>query len=440
VSSIRRRLGLGLLLGVATLVGLLYLVTAGALRQLAEEQMASRLEHDTETLLAALDSTARPPSLAEARIHPIYLRPFSGHYYQVELAATRLRSRSLWDQQLEPGEAAPGSPLLSHAHGPLDQPLLMRTAAFEKSGASIRITVAEDLSDLEAQVDRFQVRFAALSLAFLLLALLLQQAILARSLAPLAESRRQLERLERGEIGKLDDAVPDEIRPLVAAFNRALSTMQRRLNRSREAAGNLAHSLKRPLALITQVADGAGVLGDSERAGLAAQSARLRELIDSELRRARIAGQTTAGERVDLTRVLSELVHTVERLHAPDAPGFHLDAPDRLPFAGDRQDLLELFGNLLDNAAKWASSRVDVSVAAGDSAVRVRVDDDGPGIPADQRTRLLGRGARLDESVEGHGLGLGIAADIADEYGGGLSLSDAATLGGLRVEVRLPHT
>ena len=434
MSSLRRRLALGLTAGTLLLLVALYVVVASTIRGLAEEQTRTRLGHDAETLLAALDLDGAAPSLAENGIHPIYRRPFSGHYYVVRVAGAELRSRSLWDETLaEPG----GS--LTHVDGPRDQPLLVLTARYSKQDHPVIITVAEELTALEEAIRDFQWRYAGANLLLLVALLALQQLVLRRSLRPLDATRDELCRLERGEIAALGERGPDEIVPLVRAFNTALGHLQRRAVRSQKAAGNLAHALKAPLAVLGQLREHPELIDRPQlRETLDRELGRLDHAVQRELHRARTVGHAAPGRRVDLAEVLDELVATLSQLHRARGLTFETDLRDPLPVAVDRHDLFELCGNLLDNACKWARRNVRVVARADSGTVRLAIEDDGPGVSPEALEALGERGQRLDEHVPGHGLGLAIVNDILDDYGGEMRLDRAPELGGLRVTVSLP--
>ena len=435
MTSLRHQLALGLAGGTVLLLVALYLPIAGTIRSLAEEQTRSRLEHDAETLLAALVLDGTAPRLADAGIHPIYRRPLSGHYYVVRADAGELRSRSLWDETLaEPATA------LAHVRGPRDQPLLAYTGHYTKQEQPVSITVAEELTSLEAAIRAFQWRYAAAN-GLLLLALLgLLQLVLRRALRPLAATRDDLRRLEHGAIETLDEARgPAEIAPLLRAFNATVAAMHRRTARAQKAVGNLAHALKAPLTVLGQLREHPDLRDhDALRTALGQQVERLQHAVDHELRRARTVGFAPPGGRVDLATVVAELAATLDQLHRDRALALEVAVPGPLPVAVDRQDLFELCGNLLDNACKWAAHRVRVGVAVAPTTLTLAIEDDGPGVAAAQLEGLRRRGQRLDETVAGHGLGLAIAADIAAQYGGALAFDRAPGLGGLRVRVTLP--
>ncbi|MFZ5621382.1 MAG: sensor histidine kinase [Pseudomonadota bacterium] len=439
--SIQRRLGASLAL---IMIGVFLILGIGmslSFRTLMEGYMLSRLEHDAESLLGAL---LLQPGIADidlraGRMNPVYQRPFSGHYYVISIDGRTWRSRSLWDQTLALPAVAVGETARLRATGPEDQLLLVHVAGFRKAGHDLSIAVAEDLSPIRAEVRKFQLRyglFGALALALLLVS---QRQILKLGLVPLRRTRMEIAEMERGERERLSETVPEEILPVVRQVNGLVATLRQRLSRSRNAMGNLAHALKTPLTLLGQIADRDDVFRDAATAAqMRDQVAVLRKLLDRELKRARLAGAAATGTRLDLRTELEALVAVLRQLYRERDLQLELDLPASLPLAADREDMHELFGNLLDNACKWARSRVCVRhVRSGDGLV-IRVEDNGPGRNPEELADLDRRGVRIDEdAVPGHGLGLAIAQDIVQHYGGRLRLGRSADLGGFLAEVEL---
>ena len=362
---------------------------------------------------------------------------------------------------------AAGQRVRRRATGASGEPLLLSLGGFSEGGYAFTVAVARDFSAIEARLAVFRWYFAAMSLVLLAALLIVQHLIVRRSVDKLDAIRGELERLEHGQAAALSEDVPSEITPLVREFNRLLLRFDQRTRQSRNAVGNLAHALKGPLGLLLRsaetspdVADGAGA--DVSRQAIAQNAERIRQLIESELRRARLAGRGKAGQRFDLESELPSLAGLLEQVY-PDKHvdlRWHVAADAEL--MQDRQDMLELIGNLLDNAAKWASAVVMLNVrrtteaGAHDAAhsgvhgraravrnvvegIRLDVEDDGPGCEPGELSRLTERGVRLDESVAGHGLGLSIVKDIVDTYGGRLELGRSVRLGGLRATVYLPN-
>jgi len=307
----------------------------------------------------------------------------------------------------------------------------------EPAGSRWRLIVAGDMRDAAAAVERFTGVLAA-SLgglgALLGLAALAQVAV---GLAPLKSMQVGLQRVRRGEAQRLQGRFPSEVQPLIDEFNGVLDRNAEVVARARGHAGNLAHALKTPLAILGQAARKAG---PSEFSALVAEQVQIAERhMHWHLARSRAAAmQHVPGQRTPIEPVLGSLLRAMHRLHADR----HLDLraadihPD-LAFAGEEQDLQEMVGNLLDNACRSARTTVDVRAAREGDRLCITVDDDGPGIAPEQRTEVLQRGVRLDETRSGSGLGLAIVVDLARLYGGDLTL-DSVDAGGLRTRLVLP--
>ena len=438
--SLQTRLSAGLILVLAALIALAVAIGGYSLRRLAEDFVAGRLEHDLETLLAALtiDANGRP-ELATDRISATFRQPYSGHYYQIESAGGEICSRSLWDAELSLPPLVPDRFTRSFVTGPQQQQLLLVGRAFRVQNQPVAVVVTEDFSPVDAGLQRLLLEFGLIALALFGILLLLQRLIVRRGLAPLEQVRRELPRLARGEIPQLPVDAPSEVQPLVVELNRLLELLNQRQQRARHALGNLAHALKTPLTALTQLAEqppaGDGKLWWRD---LRQQLQHIRALTERELKRARIAGGGAPGQRVMLEREVSDLVETLHRIHRDREVRIEVRIPPDSGFPGDRDDLLELLGNLLDNACQWAKAQVRLTVAANVEGLWLRVEDDGPGCPLEQMEGLRQRGARIDESRAGHGLGLAIVSDIVAQYGGALRLGRSETLSGFLAEVRLP--
>lgn len=439
MSSLRARLGAGLVISLIGLFALQWLMVSAALRSLTEDYMASRLAHDTTRLLAllAFDSNGQPV-LDTSRFAPLYHQPFSGYYFHIQTASGHtLRSRSLWDADLVAPWVPPGKTAQAHQAGPKG-PLLVLASGFQKQGHAVTIAVAEDLAPLEEELGQFQQQYMLVSLGILGLLIAVQQLIVRWGFLPLQRVRQDIARLERGEIHQLGEAVPTEVRPLVQEMNWLLGILEHRLVRSRQALGNLAHALKTPLTLVMQLAN-REELRTIPQVGeqLLEHTTALRHRLERELRRARLAGAVPPGRRLALAEELPALVDVLHRIYQDKHLALRCHIPPQAVFVGDREDLLELMGNLLDNACKWACHEVRVTVQA-QPGLAVVIEDDGPGCPPEVLKQLAERGVRIDESTAGYGLGLAIVKDIVGQYGGDIRFGCSSQLGGFQVCITLP--
>ena len=280
---------------------------------------------------------------------------------------------------------------------------------------------------------------AAMALFFLAFAvgglLLIQRAV-----APLWSLRARLSAVREGKSQRIEGDHPSEVQPLVDDLNGLLEDRERAVARALATAGDLAHGLKTPLAVLEQEAEQAGAAGHHELAAtLHQQVERMQRQIDYHLVRARAtaASRAALGLRCAVLPSVEGLVRTMRRLHAERELAIDVDVSPAHEVRGRREDLDEMLGNLLDNACKWARSRVAVGASADDGGVVIVVDDDGPGLDPSMREAVLARGVRADEAAPGSGFGLAIVRDLAELYGGSIVLG-SSPLGGLRAELRLP--
>jgi signal transduction histidine kinase len=369
--------------------------------------------------------------------------PASGLYWQVSTPAAMLRSRSLWDQALKPPITAPRSSWRTRsAPGPFGGRIfLIERDIVLSGGGEASVQIALDEHQMAALRREFGLDLAQFLVG---LWLFLSAAAFAQvwlGLQPLSGLRDDLQRLRRNSAARLTGERPREIEPLVQEINALAEARQDDVARARRRAGDLAHSLKTPLAAMSAQsrrarADGAVDAADGLDRAINAVGAAL----EAELARAR-ASAARDGARADSAaprEIAERLIAIVERTDAGETLLFDLEipAPLRVPAADDIA--MEIFGALIENAAKFARRRVLVSGAAGcDGAVTVTIDDDGDGIDEGRAEAALIRGGRLDEAGPGHGLGLAIVRDLVEATEGRIALGRSA-LGGLRVELSWP--
>lgn len=426
--SLRRRLILGAGAWMVLALAAGGWVLGHAFADSAEQGLRRRLDTHLRALLAVVEATEGGPlAVGHPAGEPRFEQPYSGWYWQVsDGAAILARSRSLWDGALAVSSAGtPGGIEQRREDGPRGQVLevLERDLLVGEAGRRIHVAVAADRAELEAEIARFRL-LLLLSLGGLGLGLLAAVAVqVGYGLRPLARLARQVDGLTHGGT-RLDGAYPAEIAPLVEAMNRVLDHDEALIRHARNHLGNLAHALKTPLAVLRAEC--------GQVPGAASQIERVSRLIDQHLARAGSGASSSRamGRRVALAPLLEDLAAALRKVHAGRGLVIELACVPGADMAGDGEDLAEMAGNLMDNACKWARGRVRVSAAPG----LIRVEDDGPGLSAEQAETAARRGMRLDESVPGSGLGLAIVTDLAAL--GGLALSfGRSELGGLLVSL-----
>ncbi len=439
ISSLRARLSLAL---SAVLIAAGLLLATGLKdfpRQMVHDFIVSRLQHDADLLYARFANGDTAFEIQESA-GSLYQLPLSGHYFRIVHDDTVILSRSLWDTDLAIPDAVPENAKGIYIHGPADQLLLVFTRHFAADNGQTVVAVAEDVTQLKAAITQFRRHLLTGAGIALVLLLLLQRHLLVRGLAPLQEAAAACRRLERGEVTPVPTTAPSEVRPMLDAVNRLVRYHGQRLGRIRHTVGNLSHALKNPLAVLNQSADELEERGETEMADtLRSQIDTMYQTIERELRRARLSGGGPPGDGFDASTQLPTLVDVLRLLYG-DRIAIELDVPAH-NYALDREDLLELFGNLLDNACKWATSHVRLRIEPTTTDELIfHIEDNGPGVPDTLIDRLGNAGLRADEQQPGHGLGLSIVADIVTQYGGTIHYRRSESLGGLCVDGHLPAT
>jgi len=390
------------------------------------------------------------PALTDSRA----TRAYSGRYWEIaEPAPGRLhplqRSRSLWDSDLKgPGggvaalQAVAGKPIYYDTVGPADdgaEPLraVALLAHLPGHAAPVIFMAAENRSPLEVDDRRFAVETAG-GLLFLAVGLVLVVFVQVRvGLQPLFMLRREVAAVRTGQAERLVRDYPSELEPLAQELNALVAHDQEVVERQRTHVGNLAHALKTPLSVMLAEAERhPGPLAEV----VDRQAEAMRGQVDHHLRRARAAARSQSlRERTAVAPVLEELSITLERIFQDRKVEIDWRAPDDLCFQGERQDLMEMIGNVLENACKYGRGRVRAVADIGDARrLSLVVEDNGPGLPDGRHAEVLKRGARLDESAPGSGLGLSIVDELARAYGGTVTLGDSIW-GGLKVTLELPR-
>lgn len=444
--SLYARVTLAALLVLALFLGLAGWTLERAFRDSAAAAARERLQAQVYGLLAAADLDAEqrlvlPERLPEER----FQRPGSGLYGQVLQANGEIAWRSpsqLLQAMPDPPLLAPGEWRFQRLQGKDGQWFQLALGIrweLEREGLDFTVAVGEDLETYQAQLDEFRhslwTWFAALA-AGLLLALVL---VLRWGLRPLGQVARDLAAVEAGQRDDLTGRYPRELRGLTDNLNALLRSERGRLQRYRDGLADLAHSLKTPLAILRGGLE-SGISRDEAQALIREQTGRMDQIVSYQLQRAATSGRSALLPPVALVPLLQRLQQSLGKVYGQRGLQLDLQADPALRCRADEGDLMELCGNLIDNACKWARGRVRIEAAAqADGAgVELRIEDDGPGIPADQRAAVLGRGVRADSAMPGQGIGLAVVHDIVAAYGGTLAIDQSLDLGGARIRVRLP--
>lgn len=432
--SLRWRLWLAGAAGVAIATLVAGVVLGALFERSGQRALDRRLDDDFATLAALVE--ARADGGWQMRRVPAderYARVFSGWYWRVGTGDGSMQARSLWDGDLAvDAPARIGPATWADTVGPRGQLLRVRVQQLRLPGvdAPVPVIVAGDRSDVIAETREFRsiAMLAFAAAAALLLALLAWQ--VEWGLRPLRRMRRTLARVRDGDDIRFgSDRWPAEAAPLAQQIDDLLDEHGRRVARARHAADDLAHALKTPLAVLSADAQQPG---PGLPAVVQTQVARMR----AEIERRLAGGFATDGrQRTPVAPVVAALCALFERTSGPDLR-LHHDVPDGLVFAGAREDLEEMLGNLVDNAVKWARTGVRVHGVRDGRRLRLVVADDGPGMPPELLATALERGARLDTRVPGHGLGLSIVDSIASSYDGRLVLDTSPD--GFRAALELP--
>lgn len=445
-----RSLRVRLLLGAAVAIFLALAAAWLAMTLLFERHVERRIEadliRDGMQLAASLSvSDGGMPVLSREPGDTRFAEPASGMYWQVSTAKGSLRSRSLWDESLPASNVARARGWSTRfVRGPFENELLLveRIVQPERGGADVLLQLALENESLHQARAEFGMELA---LFLALLWLILSAATWTQvtlGLRPLRAVRDEVDALKRNPRERLSATHAEEIQPLTRAINELADAREKDLSRARRRAADLAHALKTPLAALAAQSRRARLAGAAEAAdGLDRAIAAANAAVDSELARSRAAAiraAPTASSSVALP-LIDSIVGVVERTESGAQLVFEIDVPEALTIPVAAEDLLELLGALIENAARYARRRVQIKGHRSPDRTELSIEDDGPGIDPEQMAQAIARGGRLDEVGGGHGLGLAIAADLAEATRGRLSLTRSA-LGGLNVSIAWPAT
>ncbi len=422
--------------------------------RLNERLQSYALSLARETDFARDGSFVDPFNLPDAR----FSRPGSGLYAEVVFP------NGHWDSESAQGPQLPAAALLPRGTSRFEGPLPMReidgsTGEVYRYGLGLvwssdennpeaeflyTIYVYESTDALSAQVQVFRAALWRYLGGAGLVLLLLQGTILRWSLLPMRQVIDELKRVQRGQAARMSERHPRELEPLTDSINAFIESERENLDRQRNTLADLAHSLKTPLAVIRSRLDDPTADGDLLRDEVRMQVQRMNDIVSYQLARAASRGHALFAQPIAIQPHAEQIVTSLEKVYADKGVICEFELDEDMQFYGEPGDLQELLGNLLENAFKWAKSRVLLTVkpVPCDGGRRpgslIAVDDDGPGIPPEKVALILQRGVRGDERVQGHGIGLAIVQDLVRAYRGEMEVKASEELGGARFEVRLP--
>ncbi len=441
--SLQARLLLAALLVLTVFTGLTGLALDKAFRQSAETALQDRLQGYLYALLAAVDvdDSGKPTftrNLPDARFD----RPGSGLYASIQNTdnQAKLESPSLLGHRLP---ALADTPPGQYQYATLslnDEPhyrLAYRVRWELDTDRAYRLDfqVVEDMQSYQQQIATYRRNLWSWLGAAMLVLLVLQAMVLRWSLRPLRRLAADLAAIEAGNAERLHGRYPKELQHLTDTLNGLLAHTRAQLQRYRDSLGNMAHSLKTPLAILANALalkqPDAAASGEAEE-----QLLRIRQIIDYQLQRA-AAGQASLGTNTLLKPVVTKIIKAMRKVYRDKSLQIEVQIDNDLSCRCDQGDLMEVLGNLLENAYKWGQQQLRISAQQNNDRVAIRIEDDGPGIPGEVRERVIQRGQRADPGTSGHGIGLAMVHEIVLLYGGELSI-ESSTLGGTAVSIQLP--
>jgi len=432
--SLTARVAVGAILWITLALGFGGYAVYGIFQDSAQRQFDLRLEEELIQLTAAVAFS--PQDIAARMTSPAFARSYSGLYWQAvpeDGAAFRSRSTQGWALPLvDTADLSTGS-----AEGPDGQTLRwLGTLLVGPEGTRWALTIAQDSAVLSEEASRFQ-QGLILSAVVLAVALVGAAILLLRTaLSPLRSLRASVDRLQAADGGLPLSEFPAEVRPLVSDLNEAFEKNLRLREKGRMQAANLAHALKTPATVLNNEIDRMDAGKGLDIAVARAAIARIAASADAHLRTAGSSELAVRQTRIDAGRVVGELRDAMTRLF-PEIR-FNIKTSGDLEVTMSTSDLQEIAGNLLENAGKWAAGTVAITLEGSKGALRLRIEDDGPGVPEAMRRKIVQQGVRLDETKSGSGLGLAIVEDVLEAHGGELALS-ASDLGGVMADVVLPR-
>jgi two-component system sensor histidine kinase PhoQ len=442
ILSIRQRLLLAATLVLGAFLGLTGLSLDKAFRSATEEALEARLLSSVYALLAAAEEGEDGELIMPAVLtDPRFNRPDSGLYAQVNRyphgyrwhSGSSLGQTLGFSHNIAPGESETGR--FKMTVGEI-MGLNFGVVWEDFNGQELKyvLSVAEDLKPVQEQIATFRDTLFLWLGGGALLLLLVQGWVLSWGLRPLRKVEEALAEIESGKSEKIEGSYPKELNRLTSNINSLIQHARARQQRYRDSLGDLAHSLKTPLAILQSVADQPG---EYSHQTVHEQVERMNQIVSHQLQRAAASGRHLLTQGLAIEPLLDRLAKSLKKVYQDKGIQWQLSVEKQSHFLGDEGDLMELLGNLLENACKYGRSQVAVSVTSKES-LKISIEDDGEGIPEDQLEDVFKRGHRVDTRHPGQGIGMAVAADIATAYGGSIEISKSDRLGGAAVHIRFP--
>ncbi|BBP47011.1 sensor histidine kinase [Thiosulfatimonas sediminis] len=428
--SIQRQLFVSLTLSLVLIFGAFWWLSQTALHTVSESYLLTRLEHDTDLVEDHLVRHGEQWMMDHSSIGPIYMTPQSGHYYVIVTPRDTLYSPSLQGFKLQQHNTQQKVSVYETL-GPTGSLVLVRSESLVKDGQNMRIYIAENHEPIQQMVFRYDLVFAGFTLFALLSLYFLHRWLLGRAFSRLNPLEQALQAFQLGQTLQLKpEDYPQEVQSLLGSLQLALEKSRLQFEQSRQRNSNLSHSLKTPLNLIFQLIEDKRLRNYPQlHDQLKQQSQLILSLIERELKAERFAHNQVIAP-LKLAPLVEDLQQSFAQLYRHKAVTLHCDFAQDAQLMMEQEDAFELFGNLLDNAYKWADSHVYCHL----DAQCLRIEDDGPGVSDEQLQHLEMRGYRTDETKPGHGIGLSIVKQLVQAYRAELQFAHS-TYGGLQVRV-----
>lgn len=448
MKSLQHQLSILLGLSVAAVFILFWWLSFTTIHKVAEEYVLTRLSHDSDAVVKNLHLKNGQWSLDYERLEPIYSQVNSGHYFVVKVEKQNFHSPSLggYPLFLPKWDGSKHTEMVYETLGPIvtegkevkRSKLLIKASQQSKNNHLITVYIAEDHSPIQESLTRFDWLFGGFAFVTLLMLYFLQKWILQRTFKQLLPLEKQLKELELTHQLNIDDVqYPKEVASLIEALRHALTQAGKQLKSSRQSNANLSHALKTPLNLAFQLLGQISENTPPENLKLVEKQVqqqlnKIHQLIDRELKKARIASDAPLSNRFDWQVDMNELIQSLKQLYQTKNLQIESHLTDLPGLVIEKEDGFELFGNLLDNACKWSRQQIMIRFEANDKKLVLIIEDDGPGVSEQELNDIQIRGYRADEATPGHGIGLSIVKDLVEAYSARIEFAHSS-LGGLKV-------